>query len=69
MSNINSAQPIQMDYSDMYNIMSFFIGSPDHRTSGHDDIAQGIADRARKFGLEHWRWEDMQAYMYRLLLE
>ncbi len=58
-----------MDYSDIYNIMSFFVGSPDRRTPGYDDVAQGIAERARTFGLDHWRWVDMQAYMFRLLLE
>ena len=63
------AQPVQVDYSDVYNIMSFFVGSPDHRTPGHEKVAKEIAERAKSFGLNHWRWEDMQAYMFRLLLE
>lgn len=49
--------------------MSFFAGPPDSRGGGHDDLARQIADQARKFGEEHWRWEDMQGYMFRLLLE
>jgi hypothetical protein len=62
-------QPSQVDYSDVYSIMSFFIGPPDGRAGGHDDLARGIAEAGRQFALEHWRWEDMQAYMFRLLLE
>lgn len=61
--------PMQIDYSDLYDISAFFIGSPDGRVKGHDAHAQQIAEQGRKFALEHWRWEDMQAYMYRLLLE
>ena len=53
----------------MYNIMSFFGGSPDGRTPGHDAVARGISERALHFVKHHWRWEDMQAYMFRLLLE
>lgn len=48
--------------------MSFFAGPPDG-TSGRDDLAKRISENGRKFGEEHWRWEDMQAYMLRLLLE
>ncbi|KAJ9107286.1 hypothetical protein QFC21_000733 [Naganishia friedmannii] len=61
--------PMQLDYSDLYNIMAFFAGTPDGRFKGRDDLAQKIAEQGRKFRLEHWRWEDMQAYMFRLLLE
>ncbi|GFZ45441.1 hypothetical protein JCM24511_03167 [Saitozyma sp. JCM 24511] len=61
--------PSQVDYSDIYSIMSFFIGPPDGRAGGHEDLARGIAEAGRQFALEHWRWEDMQAYMFRLLLE
>ena len=49
--------------------MSFFIGSPEGRSPGHDELAKEIAENARTFALEFWRWEDMQAYMFRLLLE
>ncbi|KIR60323.1 hypothetical protein I314_03614 [Cryptococcus bacillisporus CA1873] len=61
--------PCKIDYSDLYDIMSFFAGPPGGRTGGHDDLAKMIADQARQFGEDHWRWEDMQAYMFRLLLE
>jgi hypothetical protein len=60
--------------------MSFFTGPPDAPDrggrgagqgglGGHDDLARGIAEQARVFGQEFWRWEDMQGYMFRLLLE
>jgi len=58
-----------MDYSDLYTILSFFIGTPNGLSEGHDDLARWIAEGGRRFGEEHWRWEDMQAYMLRLLLE
>ncbi|WVF69398.1 hypothetical protein IAT40_004175 [Kwoniella sp. CBS 6097] len=61
--------PCKIDYSDLYDIMSFFAGPPDGRKGGHDDLAQQISEQAKKFGEEHWRWEDMQAYMFRLMLE
>ena len=65
----SSIQPVQIDYSDLHNIMSFFVGPPDALGSGRDDLARDIAQQARLFGMEHWRWEDMQAYMFRTLLE
>ena len=55
-------QPMQLDYSDLYNIMSFFVGSPDGRP-GREDLAQQIAEQGKRFAEEHWRWEDMQAYV------
>jgi hypothetical protein len=56
-------QPLQIDYSDLYDIAAFFIGSPEGRVKGRDDLAQQIAEQGRKFAMEHWRWEDMQAYV------
>lgn len=54
---------MQLDYSDLYNIMAFFVGTPDGRMKGRDDLARQIAEQGRRFRLEHWRWEDMQAYV------
>jgi len=62
-------QPAKIDYSDLYDIMSFFAGAPDDPATNHDDLARQISENARKFTLDHWRWEDMQAYMLRLMLE
>lgn len=58
-----------MDYSDLYDILSFFVGAPDSRNDGHDELGQQIAENAMEFAQNHWRWVDMQAYMLRLLLE
>jgi hypothetical protein len=55
-----SMQPMQLDFSDLYNIMVFFVGSPDGRQAGRDDLAQQIAEQGKKFAEEHWRWENMQ---------
>lgn len=62
-------QPAKVDYSDLYDIMAFFVGPPDGSSEGRDDLAQQISENALRFGEDHWRWEDMQAYMLRLLLE
>jgi hypothetical protein len=48
--------------------MAYFVGSPDGRP-GNDDAARQVAKNGRRFALEHWRYEDMQAYMLRMLLE
>lgn len=54
---------MQLDYSDLYDIMAFFVGSPDGNIASHDELAQQIADQGRKFGRDHWNWETMQAYV------
>jgi hypothetical protein len=61
--------PARTDFGDLYDIMSFFTGAPDDDTNHHDALARQIAANARKFTEDHWRWEDMQAYMLRSLLE
>ncbi|BEJ14964.1 hypothetical protein CspHIS471_0407310 [Cutaneotrichosporon sp. HIS471] len=66
--------PIQADYSDLYDVLAFFIGPArqdgtiDHE-HGHDYLGKKIGKAGQDFALQHWRWVDMQAYMYRLLLE
>lgn len=42
--------------------MAFFAGWPDG-TPGHDELAEKIGMNAMKFVKDHWRWEDMQAYV------
>ncbi|KAG8902063.1 F-actin-capping protein subunit alpha [Tulasnella sp. 403] len=54
--------PVQHDYSDLYNVMAFFIGSPEGH-GGHEDLAEKIGMRAAEFVRHHWRWEDMQIYV------
>jgi hypothetical protein len=48
--------------------MVYFGGTPD-RIGGHDVTAKKIAERAREFAVERWRWEDMQSYMLLTILE
>ncbi|KAL8281344.1 hypothetical protein RQP46_006378 [Phenoliferia psychrophenolica] len=60
--------PIQVDYSDMWDVMSFFRG--DLAGNGaHDDLAKEIAEAGKEWVGECFRWADLEAYQYRLLLE
>ncbi|WWC70776.1 uncharacterized protein I206_104727 [Kwoniella pini CBS 10737] len=66
--------PLKPDYSDLYDIMAFFVGPVDEagnidNSKGHDYLAKKIGEAGQKFALEHWSWVDMQAYTFRLLLE
>ena len=67
-------QPIQSDYSDVYNVMAFFRGDPEMETEtetetgtgaggGHEELAEKIGRQASEYAREYWRWEDMQAYV------
>jgi len=42
--------------------MAFFSGYPNGQP-GHDDLAEKIAANGVRFTREHWRWQDMQAYV------
>jgi len=61
-------KPIQHDFSDLYNTVAFFAGAPDGSGS-HDAMARRIAERGVDFVRNHWRFEDMEVYVYRQLLE
>ncbi|WVQ82986.1 hypothetical protein IAT38_005124 [Cryptococcus sp. DSM 104549] len=66
--------PLKPDYSDLYDIMAFFVGPVDElgnvdETRGHDHLARKIGEAGQRFALEHWSWVDMQAYTFRLFLE
>ncbi|GAA5838300.1 hypothetical protein JCM11251_003457 [Rhodosporidiobolus azoricus] len=61
--------PIKTDYSDLLPVMAFFKGSPYDGSGGHDELAEKIATAGKLWTESHWRWQDMQAYMFRLLLE
>lgn len=49
--------------------MAFFAGSPSTGAGAHDDLAQSIGERGRAFVERHWRKEDIQAWVWRVLLE
>ncbi|GAA5983978.1 hypothetical protein JCM10908_005999 [Rhodotorula pacifica] len=60
--------PIQTDFSDLWTTMAFFAGD-NFGHGAHDDLAKEIAMAGKEWAEKHWRWEDMEVYMYRLLLE
>ncbi|WRT70499.1 uncharacterized protein IL334_007497 [Kwoniella shivajii] len=59
--------PIQMDYSDLYDVMAFFHGTSS--IPGESALAQDIAGSGLEWSSTYWRKEDMTAYMFRLYLE
>jgi hypothetical protein len=52
------------DYSDLYDILTFFRGDLSGRDA-HDDMAKKIAYTGKEWVRTHWRKEDMTAYMFR----
>ena len=60
--------PVKIDYSDLYDVMTFFVGTPGGKGS-HDEIASKIAAKGKEWAKAHWRREDMASYMFRLSLE
>ncbi|GAA5940397.1 hypothetical protein JCM3775_005079 [Rhodotorula graminis] len=60
--------PLKVDYTDLFDIMAFFAGDLDGRNA-HDDLAKQIADNGKDYATRFWRYEDMEAYFFRLALE
>ncbi|BGP24779.1 glycosyltransferase family 90 protein [Rhodotorula toruloides] len=60
--------PVKVDYSDLYDIMTFFHGTPEGHGS-HDELANKIGLAGKHWARDHWRKQDMAAYMFRLILE
>ncbi|KAL7416434.1 hypothetical protein BDY24DRAFT_234134 [Mrakia frigida] len=60
--------PVGVDMSDLYHSSAFFIGAPGV-SEGNPDLGKVISHAAIDFVDKHWRWVDMQAYMFRLILE
>ncbi|GAA5985450.1 hypothetical protein JCM10908_006979 [Rhodotorula pacifica] len=62
--------PVRIDYADVYNLLAFFDGGMDEeRTGNHDDLAEEIANAGAEWARKFWRDIDMQAYIFRLILE
>ncbi|GAA96470.1 hypothetical protein E5Q_03137 [Mixia osmundae IAM 14324] len=59
--------PVNVDYSDIYNLMVYFEGI--EGSVPHRDQARSIASEGAAFARAHWRQEDMDVWMYRMLLE
>ncbi|GAA5979810.1 hypothetical protein JCM5350_002056 [Sporobolomyces pararoseus] len=60
--------PVKVDYSDVYDILTFLRGTPDGKGS-HDELAKKIGLAGKHWARDHWRKQDMAAYMFRLILE
>ncbi|GAA5975950.1 hypothetical protein JCM11641_002847 [Rhodosporidiobolus odoratus] len=60
--------PVKVDYSDLYDIMTFFRGTPDG-LGAHEELAKKIGIAGKNWARDHWRKQDMAAYMFRLVLE
>ena len=52
------------DYSDMYDILTFFRGDLSG-LNAHDEMAKDIAYAGKVWAGTYWRKEDMTAYMLR----
>ncbi|KIJ36563.1 glycosyltransferase family 90 protein [Sphaerobolus stellatus SS14] len=69
--------PVQMDYSDLYDILAFFRGDISVKAGEgeaydgglNDRLAEKIAKQGTDWSERFWRKEDMTAYMFRLYLE
>ncbi|KDE09310.1 hypothetical protein MVLG_00627 [Microbotryum lychnidis-dioicae p1A1 Lamole] len=65
---LHSYIPIKVDYTDLFDVMAFFAGDL-RGENAHDDLAQIIARQGQEFAQTHWRFADMEAYVFRLALE
>lgn len=52
--------PIKVDYTDLFDVMSFFSGDLDGR-NGHEEMAMKIAAAGKEYTAKHWRYQDMEA--------
>ncbi|GAA5909994.1 uncharacterized protein JCM6883_000517 [Sporobolomyces salmoneus] len=60
--------PIKIDYTDLFDVMAFFSGDLDGQNH-HEHLAKQIADNGKDYTERFWRYEDMEAYFFRLTLE
>ena len=51
--------PVKVDYTDLYDILAFFIGGPDGE-NGHGHLGRKIGLQGQEWAKHHWRVEDMQ---------
>lgn len=55
---------MQVDYSDMWDIMAFFRGGIDGR-GAHDELGKEIADEGKAWVKQCYRRADLEAYQFR----
>lgn len=56
--------PMQVDYSDMWDIMSFFRGGMNGE-GAHDALGKEIAEAGKEWVRLCYRWADLEAYQFR----
>jgi len=61
--------PMDNTFVDIYGIMEYFLGNEDAGVWGHDEMAREIALGGKAWAERVLRREDMQIYVFRLLLE
>lgn len=61
--------PMDNTFVDIYGIMEYFLGNDKVEKEGHDDVAKEIALTGKQWAEKVLRREDMQIYVFRLLLE
>ncbi|KAK3717589.1 arginyl-tRNA synthetase [Vermiconidia calcicola] len=61
--------PMDNTFIDIYGIMEYFLGNERMGVQGHDEVARDIAIGGKQWADKVLRREDMQIYVFRLLLE
>lgn len=61
--------PMDNTFIDVYGIMEYFLGNIEAGVGGHDEVARDIAISGKRWAEKVLRKEDMQIYVFRLLLE
>lgn len=60
--------PVQVDYSDLWDVLAFFRGGPSGE-GAHDSMGKEIAQAGKSWAAAHLRFQDLQAYTFRQYLE
>lgn len=61
--------PMDNTFADVYGLMEYFVGNEISGLEGHDKVAETIAMDGKAWAEKVLRREDMQIYVFRLLLE
>lgn len=61
--------PMDNTFMDIYGLMEYFIGNEMVGLAGHDNVAERIATDGKEWAEKVLRREDMEIYVFRLLLE
>lgn len=59
--------PVQVDLSDLHDVLLFFRGDL-YGEGSHHELARQITHGGREWAKEFWRKEDMTAYAFRYVL-